>query len=85
MPSIQRHHLGADNANPLEEGIQKYFRNISPVPKEEKMMINLRHIKHMKDLERNDDVKKKKMEGVYNTVNAYTKKVRDQQRTKHNL
>lgn len=49
------------------------------------MMINLRSIKQMKDLERGDDVKKKKMEGVYNTMNAYAKKVREQQRVKHNL
>lgn len=54
------------------------------MPKEEKAMVNLRHIKHLKELEREGDAKQKRVD-VYNTLHAYSKKIRDQQKHKQHL
>ena len=57
-------------------------RVVSPSPGHGEKAVNLRQIKQLRQLERNDEARhKNKLEGLFNTMNTYTKKLRDTQRS----
>lgn len=86
LSSIQQHPLLLESKQYPIEMLQKYYRNAASLMAEEnKSGLISRQVKKVRDLERSNEIKKGKLEGISNTMNAYTKKIREHQKAKHQL